>query len=426
MSYAVFIGLDRGDRLIDWVELDDAGVLSGRGQLQNRPERLTEWVLALLARFPEQKIAIALEQPAAALLHFFRAFAEIDVFALNPGSVAAYRLSFKPSRAKSDALDAEIIARFLRDRHNDLRAFSADTPLTRRIAALVNHRRGLVDHRTKLTNELIALLKIYYPQALELTSEHIYASLAVAFLRKWPTFQSLRRARPETIRTFYREHGCVRRSALDKRLAIIAESVPLTDDETALYTGTLFMRTLLDQIETLQRSIERMETELIQAYGEHPDAFIFESLPRSGQIHCARLLAAFGTDRERFPTAHSILCYSGIAPILHSTGNRPNPLTLRRRACPVFVKQSFHEWAAQSIASSVWAKAFYEQQRAKGKKHHIAVRALAFKWIRIIHRMWTDRTRYNEQAYLDVLRKKGSSLVPDIDKILQEKKAQCA
>jgi len=112
--------------------------------------------------------------------------------------------------------------------------------------------------------------------------------------------------------------------------------------------------------------------------------------------------------------------------VLHSTGNRPNPLTLRRRACPLFVKQSIHEWAGESIKHCNWARAYYQQQRAKGLRHHTAVRALAYKWLRIIHRMWTQRTRYDDQAYLAALRKKGSPLVPQIEKLQLEKIAQCA
>ena len=82
-----------------------------------------------------------------------------------------------------------------------------------------------------------------------------------------------------------------------------------------------------------------------------------------------------------------------------------------RWACPKFVRQTFHEWAAHSIASSSWAKAYYEQQRAKGKSRHTATRSLAFKWIRVIYRCWKDRTPYDEAKYLAALRQKGSPVL---------------
>lgn len=426
-AFAALIGLDRGDRLIDWALINQAdGSTVACGQVPNRPEALLAWVLALQARFGGAPIAIAMEQPAAALLEFLRGFGFITLFALNPHAVAAYRLSHKPSRSKNDALDAEMVGGFLRDRLGKLQPHCPDTVLTRTVAALVRHRRGLVDLRTQLTNQLTALLKGYYPQALELVGEDLHSALAIAFLHKWPTFQALSRARAETIRQFYHAHRCVRKSAVDKRLALIAQSVPLSDDQALLHTEPLLMRALLDQIEALGRSISTLEAQLFEAYGRHPDAFIFESLPASGRIHCARLLAAFGSQRERFPTAGSILTHSGIAPIVYTSGHRKEPRTIRRKACPTFLKQSLHEWAAQSIPHSLWAQAYYRHQRSKGKAHHTAVRALAYKWIRIIHRMWLEKTRYNEAAYLETLRKKGSPLIQLIDQLIEEKNRQCA
>ncbi len=58
-----------------------------------------------------------------------------------------------------------------------------------------------------------------------------------------------------------------------------------------------------------------------------------------------------------------------------------------------------------------WAKEFYRQQRAKGKGHYCAVRALAFKWIRIIFRCWKDRVAYDDEKYLESLRRRRSPLV---------------
>jgi hypothetical protein len=104
-----------------------------------------------------------------------------------------------------------------------------------------------------------------------------------------------------------------------------------------------------------------------------------------------------------------LMRFSGIAPIIERSGKQ---FRIRwRYFCPKFFRQTFHEFAAQSIQDSFWARAYYFSQRAKGKDHHAAVRALAFKWIRIIWKCWQTRTPYNEVIYLETLRKKGSSLL---------------
>ena len=110
-----------------------------------------------------------------------------------------------------------------------------------------------------------------------------------------------------------------------------------------------------------------------------------------------RLIAAMGSQRERYQSAADIQRYSGIAPVVASSGK------LRwvhwRWACPKFLRQTFHEWALHSIAYSDWAREYYEQQRAKGKRRNTAVRSLACKWIRILFRCWKDRKPYNEVVY---------------------------
>ena len=81
----------------------------------------------------------------------------------------------------------------------------------------------------------------------------------------------------------------------------------------------------------------------------------------------------------------------------------------RRYLCPKFHRQSFHEYAKESILWSRWAAAYYLQQRTKGSPHHTAVRALAFKWQRIIWRCWQDRKPYDEETYEAALRRSGSA-----------------
>lgn len=141
----------------------------------------------------------------------------------------------------------------------------------------------------------------------------------------------------------------------------------------------------------------------------HDDYELFASLPGAGPVYAARLTAALGSDRSRWTNADELVRFSGIAPVIERSGQQQ---WIRwRYFCPKFFRQTFHEYAAESIQHSFWARAYYAMQRAKGKEHHAAVRALAFKWIRVIWKCWQTRTPYNEVIYLESLRKKGSSLL---------------
>jgi transposase len=115
-------------------------------------------------------------------------------------------------------------------------------------------------------------------------------------------------------------------------------------------------------------------------------------------VHASRLIGALGTDRSRDERVEDLLTFTGMAPIMERSGN--TTVTHLRWFCPTCLRQSFHEFAGQSIQHSQWAKALYRQQRMRGKDHQAAVRSLAFKWGRIIFQWWKNRTPYHERTYV--------------------------
>jgi transposase len=141
----------------------------------------------------------------------------------------------------------------------------------------------------------------------------------------------------------------------------------------------------------------------------HPDFPLFPALPGAGPVFASRLLVAFGEQRARYASAAELQKYAGIAPVTERSGKKS--WVHWRLQCPKFLRQTFVEWAAESIRHSFWAQIYYQQQRDKGKAHQAAVRALAFKWIRILYRCWQDHTPYDESAYLQALNQRGSSLM---------------
>ena len=131
--------------------------------------------------------------------------------------------------------------------------------------------------------------------------------------------------------------------------------------------------------------------------------------PEGGPALAPRLLVAMGTDRERFHTSDEVATFVGIAPVTERSGQRT--WVHWRLACSKFLRQSFHEFANMSRHQSTWANAYYETQRARGKSHHAALRALAFKWIRIIYHCWKQREVYDEAKYLAALAQRHSPLI---------------
>jgi len=171
----------------------------------------------------------------------------------------------------------------------------------------------------------------------------------------------------------------------------------------------LITRSLVAMLATLRAQIAMFDRRIAELVADHPDGALFRSLPGAGTALVLRLIVAFGTQRERYQSAYEMQCYSGIAPVTEASGK--SQWVHIRLACPKFLRQTFHEFAASSIQQSKWARAFYEHQRKENQKsHHAAVPSLAFKWVRIIYRCWKDGKPYDEEIYLQSLRRRGSLL----------------
>ena len=168
------------------------------------------------------------------------------------------------------------------------------------------------------------------------------------------------------------------------------------------------MLALLKRIALCSSQIQEYEQRIAQLYDQQEDMPLFASLPATGPTLGPRLLVAFGTERSRFQDAAAFQRYTGVAPVTKQSGN--TRIVYRRFACRKFLRQSLIEWAGQTIPKSTWARAYYQQQKAKGRSHHVILRSLAYKWIRIIFRCWQDRIPYDESRYIQALIRSGSSL----------------
>ena len=416
LPYDLVIGLDRSDKKADLCLIDSHTGQRRTVLIDTAPEALWEWLAELRQQHPGARVGLCLEQPAVHLIVFLEAYDWITLHPINPITLQKYREAFVTSRAKDDTKDAEYLADLLLTHHAQLPVWAPEDSATRALQQLVFHRRAVVDERTALTNRLQALLKQYYPQALLLCGQNLWRPLATAFLLKWPRLSTVQKAKPATLRQFYYLHGSRSATLQEKRLALVARAVPVTDESAVIDSFVLRVQLIAHQLQQLQRTLAQFEEQIATAYAAHPDRVIFASLPGAGAVLGPRLLASLGANRERFATsATQLQRYSGVAPVTKRSGGSCR--IHRRYCCPKFHRQSFHEYAKESVLWSLWAAAYYLQQRTKGSAHHTAVRALAFKWQRIIWRCWQNRQPYDEQIYQAALRQRGSDLVKLFDRV---------
>lgn len=406
-EFGAYIGLDWADRthVISLRSADSNKV--ERYQIKHTPEGLAEWVNSLQQRFPGQRVAVALEQSRGAVVHALMGYDFLVLFPVNPKTLAKYREAFSPSGAKDDPTDADLLLELVTLHRDKLRAWVPDDELTRAITLLVEYRRQLVDTQTGLSNQLTSLLKLYFPQALAWAGE-LTTVQACDFLQHWPTLAQVQQVAPTKLRQFYIAHGCRKAEVIEQRLQEIKVSQPLTRDLAVITASVAMVQATISQLRPVLEAIAGMEKQIAELFAQHDDHDLFSSFPGAGPVFAPRLLAAMGADRGRFAAASEVQQLSGIAPVIERSGK--SCLVHRRWACPKFLRQSFHEFAGQSIRWSAWARAFYDQQRQRGNGHHAAVRSLAYRWIRIIYRCWQLRVPYCEETYCRALQRRQSPL----------------
>ncbi len=413
--YDLVIGLDRSDKKADLHLITTATGQRRSQTIDTAPEALWEWLLQLRQQHPQARVGLCLEQPAVHLIAFLESYDWIRLYPINPITLQKFREAFVTSRAKDDAKDAQYLAELLLTHHGQLKVWAPQDSATRTVQQLGFHRRAVVNERTGLTNRLIALLKQYFPQALGLCGEDLWRPLATRFLLKWPSLQAVQKVKPATLKAFYYLNGSRSAKLLEQRLALVEKAVPVTDETALIQSFVLRVQLICRQLQLVQQTITLYEKQIASAYAAHPDREIFASLPGAGPVLGPRLLASMGSQRERFTAATDLQHYTGIAPVTKRSGG--SCYIHRRYLCPKFHRQSFHEYAKASLLSSRWAAAYYLQQRTKGSPHQTAVRALAFKWQRVIWRCWQGRQPYDESRYEAALQRNGSALVKLFDRV---------
>ena len=376
-------------------------------RISHKVDEIDDWAQSLYRRFGGP-IAIAVELSKGPIVYALQKYDFFVIFPVNPSTLANYRKAFSPSRAKDDPTDAEIALELILCHPDRFKPLTPQSVEMRTLASLVEQRRRLVNDRVRITNRLRYTLKQYYPQALE-WFDRIDTPLFCDFIERWPTLIQIKRARRTTLETFFHQHNMRFAHVLEDRIQAIKGASPLTLDDAVITPHRLQAVVLVDQLRVALNAIKLYDTQIAELAPRHPDFALFDALPGAGPSLAPRLLVAFGEQRDRFNSAAELQRYAGIAPVTERSGKKC--WVHWRWQCSTFLRQTFVEWAAQTINKSFWAGAYYQQQRDKGCSYNAAVRALAFKWIRILYRCWQTRTPYDEAIYLKALKRRGSPLL---------------
>lgn len=379
---------------IDWASQDHAVcIVDGRGRevaravVEHTSAGLRE-LTRLLTRHGASEVAI--ERPDGPVIDALLD-AEVTVVVISPNRVKNLRSRYGSAGNKDDRFDAFVLADTLRTDRARLRPLVPDTPQTIALRHACRTRKDLVAHRVATANQLRAHLDDVLPGPVGLFAD-LDSAISLTFLTRFDTQDRLDWLTPVRLGKWLASVGYSGRTDPAKLHTHLADAPRgLTGPDATVEAGST--HALIAVLMTLVEQIKKLETQISDQLDAHADAHIFTSLPRSGRVRAARLLAEIGDCRAKFPTPASLACLAGVAPSTRQSGK------IRavgfRWACDKQLRDAVTDFAGDSRHANPWAADLYNRARARGHDHPHAVRILARAWLYVIWHLWQGHTAYD-------------------------------
>jgi transposase len=393
---SVYMGIDWSVKKHDFAILNDAGAVIAQAVIPHQKSgfrQLDETREALAV--PAAECLVGMETAHNVLIDYLWGQGYSQVYVVPPTVVKSSRGRYGSSGAKSDQMDAQLLADILRTDQARLQPWRPDSLLTRQIRAQVSLVGYLTKSIRRTAERLRANLLRYYPGALELFGG-LEAQVTLAFLLEYNTPQAMADVSYDEFLAFMQGRRYPRR-AMPRQYARMQRSYPEASAETvAVYADeTTYLAQQLLELVRRKRALKR---EMDKQFRQHPDAPIFASLPGAGELLAPSLLAKFGDDRERFRTASSVQALAGTCPVTDQSGKKR--VVKFRHSCDKAFRQIAQQWARSSLRRSAWAPVYWEQVRARVSHDNDAYRRLANRWLAIAWKLWQTRQLYDEGYHL--------------------------
>jgi transposase len=383
---------------IDWAaETHAVCVMDAAGQIEAQftIEHSADGIALLarrLARYGDPgEVPVAVERPDGRLVDLLLE-AGHPVVPVSPNAIKTWRDGEVLSGAKSDAGDAAVIAEYLRLRAHKLRIVAPYCDETLALRTVVRTRGDLVEMRVAATNQLSALLEAHWPGAKAIFAD-VESPISLEFLTRYPTPAAAAHLGEKRMAAFLIKHGYCGRRTPAELLARLRSAPAGTSREALTEALRDTVLAAVAVLAALNASVKNLDRSTAAHLGEHPDSAIFTSLPRSGQINAAQVLAEWGDTRQACEHPDSVAALAGCTPVTKQSGK--HRAVHFRWACNKRFRVAITTFADNSRHASPWAAKIYTDARSAGKDHPHAIRILARAWIRVIYRCWLDGVPYD-------------------------------
>ena len=387
----IFVGIDNSNLTHSVNIIDEMGREKKYMVIENNSEGF-EKLLRVLKEYTKENLYIGFEISHGPLVDFLR-FHKFKLYHINPLSAKRFKETECTSGNKTDKIDSQALAKYLMLRHKNLSELLFSSKEVEKLNIYrISYARLSKDH-TRLTNRLTFLLRQYFPLLDGLFSRS-GSKILLKLILRYPCWEALRLASQDELTVFFKKnHYCVPRyikRVLEKIEAHKQLISPAIEEAYQLEAQSLAQTLLL-----LKEQLSAVESKMQEITNEHSLGKVFLSLPGAGKLLSAKILAVLGDNKNKFQKSNNMQCLFGTAPKNYASGNY-SKVTMRK-ACNKAARNVLYEFAFSSLQYCSWARSCYDNYRARGKTHSVAIRSLSNKWLKVIFVLWKNEKIYEEE-----------------------------
>lgn len=306
----------------------------------------------------------------------------------NPMEVKAVRKLKGKSKVKNDRVDALLIAETLRIGEYVETKLASDE--VRSLRTLTRYRQAIKEEAAQVKIRLTCVMDSYFPEYAGVFSD-MFGSASLAVLEKSPMPSELLRRKAPSLasdisKAARRQIGQAKASELK---AAAKSSVGIT---LGLGAASFEVRSMVSQVRFLEERASEAEERIEELLmGIEP---LVLTIPGVSLATGAQIVAEVG-DVSRFRSAAALVSYAGLNSSVSQSGQFDSgggPIT--KQGDP-YLRRAVWLAANRARQHDPALKAFYDKKRAEGKRHRVAVTAVARKLCHIVYAVMRDQVPYD-------------------------------
>lgn len=314
-----------------------------------------------------------------------------EIVVLNPLQVKSFRNSGIRGQ-KTDKIDAKLILDILL--FSDRPLISARDPLkVIELRNLCRLRASLSQEKINLSNKLIGILDIVFPEYQKILSPKRAASLAL--LKKYSLPEEIA-SLPLPKLTQILKEASRRKRAEDWAKEIKEKAEQSIGAKLGFNSFGLEIKIIVQRINQVAKQIKKLDQEIKKIFKDLPESKNLLTIPGLGQITGATILAEIG-NIEKFRSkdgADKLVAFAGLDPKVKQSGKYTGHPKMSKRGSP-FLRSALWQAAISAERSDSGFKHIYLQHKRKGKHHQVCLSYVAKKLARVVYSVLANNQPYH-------------------------------